>query len=62
MVRHSLNYVSGKRRKEVAIDLRLIDHSAAAEEAQLRLGEFEARWDDECLSIGRLEFIKPDGF
>lgn len=53
MVRHSLNYVSWKRRKEVAADLRLIYQSAMAEEAELRLGEFEARWDDEYLSIGQ---------
>ncbi len=53
MVRHSLNYVSWKRRKEVAADLRRIYQSATAEEAELRLGEFEARWDDEYLPIGQ---------
>ena len=53
MIRHSLNYVSWKRRKEVAADLRLIYQSATAEEAELRLGEFEARWDDEYLPIGQ---------
>ncbi len=45
MVRHSLNYVSWKRRPEVAADLRLIYQSATAEEAELRLGEFECKWE-----------------
>jgi putative transposase len=53
MVRHSLNYVSWKRRKEVAADLRRIYQSATAEEAELRLGEFETRWDAEYLPIGQ---------
>jgi len=53
MVRHSLNYVSWKRRKEVATDLRRIYQSATAEEAELRLGEFEAKWDAEYLPIGQ---------
>ena len=47
MVRHSLNYVSWKRRKEVAADLRRIYTAATAEEAELMLGEFEQRWDAE---------------
>ncbi len=50
---HSLNYVSWKRRKEVAADLRRIYQSATAEEAELRLGEFEAKWDAEYLPIGQ---------
>jgi putative transposase len=53
MVRHSLNYVSWKRRKEVAADLRHIYQAATAEEAEQRLGEFEARWDKEYLPIGQ---------
>jgi putative transposase len=53
MVRHSLNYVSWKRRPEVAADLRLIYQSATAEEAELRLGEFEEKWDAEYLPIGQ---------
>ena len=53
MVRHSLNYVSWKRRPEVAADLKRIYQSATAEEAELRLGEFEAKWDDEYLPIGQ---------
>ena len=53
MVRHSLNYVSWKRRPEVAADLRLIYQSATAEEAELRLVEFEEKWDAEYLPIGQ---------
>lgn len=53
MVRHSLNYVSWKRRKEVAADLRHIYQAVTAQEAEQRLGEFEARWDEEYLPIGQ---------
>jgi putative transposase len=53
MVRHSLNYVSWKRRKEVAADLRRIYTATTVAEAELRLGEFEAHWDNEYLPIGQ---------
>ena len=53
MVRHSLNYVSWKRRAEVAADLKRIYQSATADEAEQRLGEFEAKWDAEYLPIGQ---------
>lgn len=53
MVRHSLNYVSWKRRPEVATDLKRIYQSATADEAEQRLGEFEAKWDAEYLPIGQ---------
>ena len=53
MVRHSLNYVSWKRRPEVAADLKRIYESATADEAEQRLGEFEAKWDDEYLPISQ---------
>jgi len=53
MLRHSLNYVSWKRRPEVTADLKRIYQSATAEEAELRLGEFEAKWDGEYLPIGK---------
>jgi putative transposase len=53
MVRHSLNYVSWKRRKEVAADLRHIYQAATVQEAEQRLGEFEVRWDEEYLPIGQ---------
>lgn len=53
MVRHSLNYVSWKRRAEVAADLKRIYQSSTIDEAELRLGEFEAKWDDDYLPIGQ---------
>lgn len=53
MVRHSLNYVSWKRRKDVAADLKRIYQSATAEEAELRLCEFEAKWDREYPPISQ---------
>ena len=53
MVRHSLNYVSWKRRPEVAADLKRIYQSATLDEAEQRLGEFEVKWDDEYLPIGQ---------
>ena len=53
MVRHSLNYVSWKRRPEVAADLKRIYQSTTADEAEQRLGEFEAKWDAEYLPIGQ---------
>ncbi len=53
MVRHSLNYVSWKKRMEVAADLKRIYTATTADEAEQRLGEFEAKWDDEYLPIGQ---------
>lgn len=53
MVRHSLNYVSWKRRAEVATDLKRIYTSATLEEAEQRLTEFEAKWDTEYPPIGQ---------
>lgn len=53
MVRNSLNYVSWKRRKAVAEDLKRIYQSATVEEAEQRLAEFEDRWDAEYLPISQ---------
>jgi putative transposase len=53
MVRHSLNYVSWKKRPEVAADLKRIYTATTADEAEQRLCEFEAKWDDEYLPIGQ---------
>ncbi len=44
LVRHSLNYVSYKRRQSVADDLKRIYQSATAMEAEQKLTEFEANW------------------
>jgi putative transposase len=53
MVRNSLNYVSWKRRAEVAADLKKIYTSATAEEAELQLRAFEEKWDAEYPPIGQ---------
>ncbi len=44
MVRHSLNFVSWKQRRQVAANLKLIYRAATVEEAEQRLGEFEMQW------------------
>ena len=45
MVRNSLKYVSWKERKQVASDLRTIYRSSTANEAELKLDEFEDKWN-----------------
>lgn len=53
MVRHSLNYVAWKLRKEVAADLRAIYMAATVDEAEQRLTEFEEKWNQAYPSIGQ---------
>jgi len=53
MVRHSLNFVGWKQRKEVAADLRLIYTAATENQAQRQLTEFEAKWDAAFAPIGQ---------
>ena len=45
LVRHSLNYVGWKQRKEVARDLKLIYTAPTDVEAEQRLAEFSLKWD-----------------
>jgi putative transposase len=45
LVRHCLNYVSWKQRKEVAHDLRPIYAAPTAEAARLELDRFATKWD-----------------
>ncbi|MEZ7911455.1 MAG: transposase, partial [Propionivibrio sp.] len=45
--------VAWKRRPGGAAGLKRIYQSATAEEAEQRLGEFEAKWDDEYLPISQ---------
>ena len=52
-VRHSLNYVGWNRRKQVAADLKRIYQSATVEEAEVRLTEFEEKWDAAYPPIGQ---------
>lgn len=53
MVRNSLNYVSYKKRQEVADDLKLIYQSATAEQAEMELQAFAAKWDHVHPTISR---------
>lgn len=53
MVRNSLRFVSWKQRKEVAADLKLIYQSATAEQAEMELTAFEAKWDTAHPAIGQ---------
>ncbi len=46
LVRASLNFVNWKLRKSVAADLKRIYQSATAMEAEQRLEEFAAKWDE----------------
>ncbi len=54
LVRNSLNYVSWKMRKQVADDLKRIYQSATVDEAEQRLVEFEAQWDEAYPSIAQI--------
>jgi putative transposase len=45
LVRHSLNYVGWKQRKEVAADLKLIYSAATESEAEQQLEQFSLKWD-----------------
>jgi putative transposase len=45
LVRHSLNYVGWKQRKEVARDLKLIYTAATDVEAEQRLADFSLKWE-----------------
>ena len=53
MVRHSLNYVSWKQRKEVAADLKAIYQAPTVEEAEMSLELFEEKWNKSHPSIGK---------
>ena len=53
MVRHSLNFVGWKERKQVAADLRQIYSATTVEQAEMALSEFEQKWDEKFASIGQ---------
>lgn len=53
MVRHSLNFVGWKERKQVAADLRPIYSATTVEQAELALTEFEKKWDGKFAPIGQ---------
>ena len=51
MVRHSLNYARWKMRQVVAADLKTLCSAATADEAVLRLKEFEEKWGEDFPTI-----------
>jgi len=53
LVRHSLNYVGWKQRREVAADLKLIYTAATDGEAEQRLAEFSLKWDQKFPMIAK---------
>jgi putative transposase len=53
LVRHSLNYVGWKQRKEVATDLKTIYTAATDVQAEQRLAEFSLKWDAKFPMIGK---------
>lgn len=53
LVRHSLNYVSWKQRKEVATDLKTIYQAPTVEMAVKNLDVFAAKWDASHPTIAR---------
>lgn len=53
MVRHSMNYVARKRWKEVAEDLRTIYQAPTAQQAEMNLEAFEAKWDPTYPSVSK---------
>jgi putative transposase len=53
LVRHSLYYVGWKQRREVAADLQMIYRASTREEAELKLSEFAARWDEQFPTISK---------
>jgi putative transposase len=54
MVRASLNYVSWKDRKQVAVDLKGIYRSATERQAAKELEDFETKWGKKHPAIGKL--------
>lgn len=54
LTRASLNYVSWKERKVVATDLKTIYRAATAEQAELALQSFAAKWDPRYPTIAAL--------
>jgi putative transposase len=53
LLRHSLNYVGYKERKEVAADLQKVYRAATREDAEMQLNEFAAKWDGRYPTISQ---------
>jgi putative transposase len=53
LVRHSLNYVGWKQRKEVAAGLKTICTAATEVEAEQRLADLGLKWDAKFSTIAK---------
>jgi putative transposase len=53
LVRHSLNFVSWKQRKEMADDLKEIYGASTVEQAEANLEAFREKWDDTHPKVGQ---------
>lgn len=53
LVRHSLNFVSWKQRKEMADDLKVIYSASTVEQAETNLEAFRMKWDDTHPKVGQ---------
>jgi len=53
LVRHSLNFVSWKQRKEMAEDLKEIYSASTVEQAETNLEAFREKWDDTHPKVGQ---------
>jgi putative transposase len=53
LVRHSLNFVSWKQRKEMADDLKVIYSAPTVEQAETNLEAFRIKWDDTHPKVGQ---------
>lgn len=53
LVRHSLNYVGWKQRKEVAADLKKIYQAPTEQEAETQLDAFAEKWDSKYPTISQ---------
>ena len=54
MVRHTMNYVSWKQKREVAADLRTIYTAPTADAAKLALEQFAAKWDKSHAALSQI--------
>src|SRR5262249_1370387 len=53
LVRHSLNYVGWKQRKEVAADLKKIYQASTEQQREIELEAFAQKWDAKFPTIGQ---------
>jgi len=54
LIRHSLNFVSYTKRRQVAADLKPIYAAATAEQAELELSAFAAKWDASHATVSQV--------